>query len=124
MGPRPWARCRSACCPSSFTTTKRRPVHLTPLRSAVTAAPSRERRESRHGLEITELLVVADVQPARIAQGLEIPRSVASRAQRLIDEVTTLLARNDIRREGGQVPSPLHVREKLPHARRVTGNGS
>jgi hypothetical protein len=67
---------------------------------------SRVGRKSRHGLEIAEIPVVADVHPARIAERLKVPRRVPSGAQRGVDEVAALLAREHRLFQGVEVPAP------------------
>src|SRR5450631_4801366 len=90
---------------------------FTPLRSPA------KRGKPRHGFKIAEILIVAYIQAARVAHRLEVPRGVPSNTQRVVDEMTALLARDDFAMQGRQVPAPRDLGEKFPHARRVLRAG-
>jgi hypothetical protein len=78
-----------------------------------------KRRKPRHGLQIGEILVVADIEAARVARRLEVPWGIPSAAQRVVNQMTALLAREDRGMQGWHVPAPRHFGQKFAHARRV-----
>ena len=63
-----------------------------------------------------EVLVVANVQLAGIAQRLEVPGRMAAAPQRLVDEAPALLARDHRGRQGGEVPAAAGLGAEFPQA--------
>ena len=62
-------------------------------------------------------MIVAHVLAACIAQRLKVPRRISSDSQRVIDEMTAPLARDDVGMQGGYVPSVRYLLEQFSHTR-------
>ena len=79
----------------------------------VRAITSAQAGKAGHGLEIVELLVVADVQAARIADRLEVPGLEAAGAQGLVDEVALPLVGDHGLVERRRVASAVRLRRGI-----------
>src|SRR6516162_8639805 len=89
------------------------PTSAAKARHDITAPAERSSRKTCHGLQIAEILVIAHVQAAGIAQRLMVPGRVASAAQGLIYLMSLPLTRNDGGMQRRQVPAPAGLGAEL-----------